>query len=204
VDARQDLAELTRDQRPRRGVGRIAQKLASDRRAADAAHDEAVAQAVFGLSSNSTSGARTPALKAAASTRNSVARSSAVLERGLLALPVRRRIAAQDQAVALAVHDASKLQVWREAPPDSRLSRSIVGGSPKCRPAAPARPRRPGRLQRLCERSFTGLWHRPGSVVRGRAPNGGEAQKCRTDFRPCTAFISKTSRSACRRCSARR
>ena len=48
VDARHDLAELARDLAARLRVGRIAQQLAGDRRAADAAHDEGLAQPVRG------------------------------------------------------------------------------------------------------------------------------------------------------------
>ena len=47
MDARQDLAELARDHRPRLRVGRIAQELARDRRAVDALHDEAFAQPIL-------------------------------------------------------------------------------------------------------------------------------------------------------------
>ncbi len=102
MDARQDLAELAGDPLAGAGVGRVAQELARDRGAADAAHDDRPRPArPRAASSNSTSGARTPACKAARKTRNSVARSSAA-ERSRFASALARRIAAQDQLVALA------------------------------------------------------------------------------------------------------
>ena len=46
MDVRQDLAQLPGDPAPGLFVGRIAQQLARDRRAVDAAHDEGLAQPV--------------------------------------------------------------------------------------------------------------------------------------------------------------
>ena len=48
VEARQDLAELACDLYSRAVVGRIAEQLAGDGDAADPAHDEGLAQSVFG------------------------------------------------------------------------------------------------------------------------------------------------------------
>ena len=157
MDARDDLAELAGDLPARLGIGRIAQELAGDGGAADPAHDEGLAQAVLPApSSNSTSGARTPALKAAAQH----AEFGGAVERGGARLLAACRWSA-DRAAGSAhgarpPRAASKLQVWREAPPDSRRRSSIVAGSaemPRWRPM-PGRRRRIGLGYRQCERSF--------------------------------------------------
>ena len=146
MDARQDLAELARDHRPRLLVGRIAQELARDRRAVDALHDEAFAQPILRGELEQhlrrphaafVGGGQHAKLGGAVQCR---ARAGAGLaSTGPPTGPVvggsRRRI----RPWRWPSTTASKLQVWREAPPDSRLSRSIAAGLAKCRPAAPAR-----------------------------------------------------------------
>jgi hypothetical protein len=103
MDARQDLAELARDHRPRLLVGRIAQELARDRRAGDAPHHEAFPQPVLGAELEQhlrrphaafVGGGQHAKLGGAVQRRG----------RGGAGLARRRRIATQNQAVALAVH----------------------------------------------------------------------------------------------------
>ena len=123
-------------------IGRIAQELAGDRRAADPAHDEGLAQPVLRreLEQHFAARARPPCGRRR-STRNSVARSSAVARsRARRPCRRRRRIAAQDQAVALAVrrrHRSSRSGA-RRRPIRARAARSW----PARRNAG--RPRRPG------------------------------------------------------------
>ena len=101
VNARRDLPELGGDPCPCVGIGRIAQQLARDRGAADAAHHEGFAQPVFG-------GEFEQDLRCAHAAREGRAQDTELrraIERraaGLLAAGHRRRVAAQDQLVTCA------------------------------------------------------------------------------------------------------
>ena len=101
MNARRDLAELGCDPRPCLGVGRIAQQLARDRGAADAAHHEGVAQTVFGGEFEQDLRRAHAALEGRAQDTEfgrAIERRAA----GLLAARDRRRVAAQDQLLTCA------------------------------------------------------------------------------------------------------
>ena len=104
VNARHDLAELARDLRARPGIGIVPQELARDRGAADAAHHEGLAQPVVGGELEQHFRRAHAALEGGPQD----AEFGGAIERGgarLFAAANGRRIAAQDQRVAMTTHD---------------------------------------------------------------------------------------------------
>ena len=183
MDARQDLAELGCDFAARRLVGRVAQQLAGDGDAADAAHHIGLAQGVLGRQLEQGFG------RAHAGRMGGLQHAElggTVDGDGTLAigLALGRRIAAQDQRVAFAVDQRV------ETPGLARGAAGLATQTFDCGGGAEMAAGRFGEhagdvfgFGRHVNGHLPGLWHRLRRVVRGPRQLG-RSITCRAPSRP--------------------